>query len=238
MSGIFITGTSSNVGKTIVTTCLTYAFQKQNINAIPYKPVQCGAVRKANKWLAPDVELYHNVYQPAEGEKLNSFLYQPRYSPHLAAKIAEQPIDPTVIKKDFQDLEEKSGLVLVEGAGGLAVPLIDEYYGTPELIKELNIPVVIVTHATVGTLNATTLTAHYAESKGLDVVGIIINGYPENPSEGIKDNPKMIEKITGKPIIGIVPEIDDVESQISNREILDRLIAGVDLKAIYDFKAR
>lgn len=234
MSGIFITGTSSNVGKTIITTALTYALRKRKIDAVPYKPVQCGAIREGEEWLAPDVELYQKVYNPKADEQLNSFLYEPRFSPHFAAQLAGVPIDPQVIKSNYRALQEIHELVLVEGAGGLAVPLIDEYYGTPELIKDLNIPIVIVTHATVGTLNATTLTAHYAQSKGLNIKGIIINGYPDNPTEGIKNNLTMIEKITGIPVIGIVPQVANVEARIDVEEVLEKLTRGIDLdKLLY-----
>lgn len=124
-------------------------------------------------------------------------------------------------------------MVLVEGAGGLAVPLIGEQYGIPELIKDLNIPIVIVTQASVGTLNATALTVHYAQSKGLNIKGIIINGYPENPTEGIKHNPTTIEKMTGIPVIGIVPQIANVEARIGEEEILEELIGGIDLDKLY-----
>lgn len=234
MAGIFITGTSTNVGKTIITTCLTYAFRKRNIDAVPYKPVQCGAITGGAEWLAPDVELYRKVYEPQADEQLNSFLYEPRFSPHFAAQLAGNPIDPEVIKRNYQVLQERHELVLVEGAGGLAVPLIDERYGTPELIKDLNIPIVIVTQAGVGTLNATTLTAHYAQSKGLDIKGIIINGYPVNPSEGVKDNLKMIEQTTGIPVIGIVPHIDNAEARIGEEEVLEELIKGIDLNKLLD----
>ncbi|AQQ54113.1 dethiobiotin synthase [Planococcus lenghuensis] len=233
MSGIFITGTSSNVGKTVITTCLTYAFQRRQVNAVPYKPVQCGAITDGAEWLAPDVELYRKVYTSKDNEQLNSFLYEPRFSPHLAARLANNPIDPQVIKRNYHALQETHDLVLVEGAGGLAVPLIDEQYGTPELIIELDIPIIIVTHATVGTLNATTLTAHYAQSKGLNIKGIIINGYPDNPTEGIKHNPAMIEKVTGIPVIGIVPQVENVEARIGEEEVLEELIRGIDLDKLY-----
>lgn len=234
MSGIFITGTGSNVGKTIVTACLTYAFRQQGIDAVPYKPVQCGAIKEGEKWLAPDVEIYRTVYNQREEEKLNSFLYEPRFSPHFAAQEANRPIKPEVIQDHFLGLQNNHDLVLVEGAGGLAVPLINEHYGIPELIKDLNLPVLIITEAAVGTLNATALTAHYAKSKGLDIKGIIINGYPSNPSKGVKDNPAMIEKMTGLPVIGIVPEVDNAETRIGDKSILDELISGIDLSRIYN----
>ncbi|WP_153736133.1 dethiobiotin synthase [Aquibacillus halophilus] len=234
MSGIFITGTSSNVGKTIITTCLTYAFRKRKVDAVPYKPVQCGAITEGGKWLAPDVELYRKVYNPKDDEQLNSFLYEPRFSPHIAAQLANRPIDPQVIKRNYDELHKVHELVLVEGAGGLAVPLIDEHYGTPSLIKDLNIPIVIVTQATVGTLNATALTAHYAQSKDLDIKGIIINGYPDNPTEGVKNNPRMIEKMTGVPVIGIVPQIKNVETRIGEKEVLEKLIEGIDLDKLLE----
>lgn len=233
MSGIFITGTSSNVGKTIVTTCLTYAFRKRNIDTVPYKPIQCGAIVKGEEWLAPDVELYRKVYQPKDDEQLNSYLYEPRFSPHFAAQLAGNPINPQIIKNNFKLLQEEHELVLVEGAGGLAVPLIDEQYGTPELIIDLNIPIVIVTQATVGTLNATALTAHYAQSKGLNIKGIIINGYPANPTEGIKHNPPMIERMTGVPVIGIIPQTDNVEARLGDEGVLEELIEGIDLEQLY-----
>ncbi|UFU00226.1 dethiobiotin synthase [Radiobacillus kanasensis] len=230
MTGVFITATSKDIGKTVLTTCLTYALNKKGIDTVPYKPVQCGAVQKGERWVSPDVEVYRNVYQPEE--ELNTYLYKPQFSPHLAAQLANNPIDPKKIVAQYKKLKQDHEFVLVEGSGGLAVPLIDEFYGNAELVKDLNLPLIIVASAKVGTLNHTAMTVTYAKSKNIDVKGIILNNYPENPSEGIKENPLMLEKMTGIPVIGIVPQIENVESKLKDLATLDRMTANIDLDYI------
>lgn len=213
----------------MITTCLTYALNSKGIDTVPYKPVQCNATLTEGKLISPDVEVYKSVYQPRENEELNTYLYEPKVSPHLAAKLANEIIQPEKIVKQYQKLAKQHDLVLVEGSGGLAVPLIDEHYGNAELVNDLQIPLVIVTSAMVGTLNHTAMTVSYAKSKNIKIKGIIINNYPSNPSVGVKDNVTFLEKMTGVPVIGIVPQMEDIEKHKINSELLDRMVSSINL---------
>ncbi|QDP39512.1 dethiobiotin synthase [Radiobacillus deserti] len=232
MPGVFITATSKNIGKTVLTTCLTYALNKKGIDTVPYKPVQCGAIQKDGSWVSPDAEVYRNVYQPRNEEEINTYLYKPRFSPHLAAQLANDPINPKKILSNYEKLEQDHDFVLVEGPGGLAVPLIDEHYGNAELVKDLNLPLFVVASAEVGTLNHTVMTVSYARSKHIDVQGIILNQYPEHPSEGIQENPVMLEKMTGVPVIGMVPHVDDIETKLKDKAVLDIMTENIDVDYI------
>lgn len=206
MPGIFVTGTHSNVGKTSFVTSLIQALREKGIDAVAYKPVQCGATEDET---SPDADRYREIYDPELGDVLCTYLFKPKVSPHLAASMEDKLIEPERILRDYEFLEKMHDLVIVEGSGGLAVPLIDEHYGIPELMNDLQLPGLLVADAGVGTLNQTTMTVAYAKQKNVDLRGIVLNRYPDFPSIGVRHNPEMLERTTGLPIVGKVPETDD-----------------------------
>lgn len=233
MAGFFITGTDTEVGKTIITTCLTYALRESGMDVIPYKPVQSGAEQKNGLWVSPDVTCYQSVL-PEEEKQLYSYLLKPSFSPHLAAQIDGISIDPQKIVEDFRSLKNKHEQILVEGAGGLAVPIVDEHYCTTDLIKHLNLPLIIVARPALGTINHTVLTVKYAESLGLPVAGIILNGYHDQPTLGEQDNPGMIEKMTGVKVIGKVPYVEGIENRLHDQTVLDQIIEYIDINFLLE----
>lgn len=206
MPGIFVTGTHSNVGKTSFITALVASLREKGIDAVPYKPVQCGATEAGT---SPDADRYREVYEPGLGDVLCTYLFKSKVSPHLAASLEGTLIEPDRILRDFSYLEKMHDLVIVEGSGGIAVPLIDEQYGTPELMNDLGLPGLLIAGADIGTLNQTTITASYARGKNVDLRGIVLNRYPEFPSIGIRHNPEMLERTTGLPVLGKVPETEE-----------------------------
>ncbi|SIS39828.1 dethiobiotin synthase [Salimicrobium flavidum] len=208
MPGIFVTGTHSNVGKTHFVTSLVKALREKGVDAVPYKPVQCGATEEGT---SPDADMYRSVYEPDLGDVLCTYLFDAKVSPHLAASLEDRLIEPERILRDYAFLEKMHDIVIVEGSGGIAVPLIDEQYGIPELMNDLNLPGLLIADAGIGTLNQTTMTAAYANSKNVDLRGIVLNRFPELPSIGVRHNPEMLERTTGLPILGKVADAEEPE---------------------------
>ena len=107
---------------------------------------------------------------------------------------------------------------MVEGAGGLYVPLVGTHFLVLDLIRWLNLPLAVVAKSGLGTINHTVLTVKAAQAAGIKVAGVILNRYPEKPGLAAATNPGVIEALTGVPILGRLPEVPDPESP-AGREV-------------------
>jgi dethiobiotin synthetase len=224
MNGVFVTGTDTGIGKTFVTAYLLGILQRSGIKAVPYKPVQSGGRREAGILVAEDIEEYRLAANlPYQQDELCTYCLEEPVSPHLAAKISGVKIDKNRLVNQYLKLQKENDLVIVEGAGGLAVPLAeneDEIYLTKDLIRELNIPVLIVTHPSLGTINHSLLTAEYAKKNDITILGFIINNVSEEESLMEQDNVRMIENLSGVPVIGKIPYSKGKFESLLNRESL------------------
>ncbi|WP_167555429.1 dethiobiotin synthase [Gottfriedia acidiceleris] len=204
--GYFVTGIDTDIGKTYVTAQMVNCLQKKGIDAIPYKPVQSGVVNVNNRVIGEDVAFYKEKLElTEEHDYYSTYTFKTPVSPHLASKLEDVFINEQVILEKYKQLENKHDVVFVEGAGGVAVPL-KENFGTIDLIKLLNLPVILVTTLKLGTINHTVLTTEYLKSHHINLKGLLINKVPSVMSEMEKDNLVMLEKLTGHDILGVIPE--------------------------------
>ena len=209
---LFIVGTDTDVGKTFVTAGIIHVLRENNYNACSFKPVQSGGILKDNKLLSGDVEFVKDVTQIHEDNSMmNSYCFKEAVSPHLAAEKENIKIDKNKILDDYKKLKEKYDFIVVEGAGGIIVPLIRDEYYIYDLIKDLDASVVIVARAGVGTINHTVLTVNFLKSMGIDIKGLIINGYNNKFYED--DNIEVIKKITGVQVISILNKVKTHENE-------------------------
>lgn len=214
--GIFIVGTDTDVGKTIVTAGLMYIMRSNGYNATYFKAALSGALEENNKLIPGDTKIVSETSNLEEKyENITPYVYKNAVSPHLASKLENKPIDLSIVKQKYNYLKEKYDFIIGEGSGGITCPLIEDErgsYSLENLIKDLNMNVIIVARAGLGTINHTVLTVKYIESLGIKIKGIIVNSY----EEGLlcDDNIKMIEKLTKVPIIGKFKKIENLEENI------------------------
>ena len=210
---LFITGTDTGIGKTFVTGYLAALLRNNGINAVPYKPIQSGGINTNGKLLSEDVAFYQSLTSlPYSQEELCTYCLEDAVSPHLAIKKANKNVKIAAIKKQLTKLQAENDFVLVEGAGGLAVPLLDEQerlYMTTDLIRDLQLPLLIVTEPHLGMINHTLMTVAYAQLKEIPIIGFIVNNMPTTPTRMQQDNIEMIEKISGFPILGMIPPMKE-----------------------------
>lgn len=229
--GVFIVGTDTDVGKTFVTGGINYVLRNKGINAISYKPVQSGGILKGNKLIAGDVEFIKEVSKLEEDyETMNSYCFKEAVSPHIAAEMENINIDKNKIINDFKKLQETYDFCIVEGAGGSIVPLIRNEYYIYDLIKDLNLPVIIVARAGVGTINHTVLTVNFLKSLGIEIKGIIINGYTGSYYED--DNIKILKDITGLEIISVLNKLDIDENEDFITKAREEFNGSLDVKKL------
>ena len=211
--GVFIVGTDTDVGKTIVTAGIMHVLRSNGYNATYFKAALSGAFEVGNKLVPGDTNIACKVSNLKEAyENITPYVYKAEVSPHLAAKLENNHIQIELIKEKYDYLKGKYDYIIAEGSGGIVCPLIDDergLYTLENLIKDLNMSVVIVARAGVGTINHTVLTVKYIESIGISIKGIIINNYIDNII--CNDNIKMIEKLTKVHIIGKLKHIENLK---------------------------
>lgn len=185
---LFITGSDTNVGKTVVTALLAAEAQAQGKTVCVYKPIQTGSASldqpedlvQINQWLA----------EPVDG--INTYNFLAPVAPYVAD--TERTIRPAVIQQTFGELLKHYDEVLVEGAGGVRVPIALNYEMI-DLIRELGLPAVVVVRPDLGTLNHTLLTVEALTACGVKVQAVVISGYPENsPDLAIRSLPDVLDR--------------------------------------------
>jgi len=198
---LFVTGTGTDVGKTYVTGLLVKKMQ-----ANYYKPVLSGAEFINEELIAMDaLKVIQISSLKAQPNDLVSFIFEDALSPHLASKREGIVIEMNKIKDDYQKAKERFDYLFVEGAGGIICPLHDdnEQLMLVDVIREFNLPILIVCDSKLGSINATMLTVEYARSKKIQIAGIIMNNFVKKDLI-CEDNKRMIEKLSGIQVIDTV----------------------------------
>lgn len=205
MKGLFIVGTDTDIGKTYVTALLLKKMLEVGMNATYYKGALSGAEVVDGKLIPGDAAYVKEIAGIEESvENLVPYVYETAVSPHLAAQIEGNAVELGKVVEGYKRLSEKYDYVVMEGSGGIICPIS---YGENTLmledfITELNLPSVLIADAGLGTINHTFLTVYYMKQKGLELKGIILNNYDGSLMQ--RDNLKMIEELTGVPVIAKV----------------------------------
>ncbi|MEE9911364.1 MAG: dethiobiotin synthase [Deltaproteobacteria bacterium] len=210
--GIFIIGTDTDAGKTVVAAGLMCLLLEGKHRAAYFKPVASGEVEENGRKVSADAAFVRAASGFAEAQdKVTPFAFADAVAPHLAARLSGRRIDRTLIQKSLADLKNGYEIIIGEAAGGLAVPLDDNGWMQYELIRELGFPCLLVARAGLGTINHTLLTLHLAKSVGLRIKAILINRAGDTPIE--QDNIAMIRKLSGIGEIFILPAVEGLDAE-------------------------
>lgn len=229
MAVLFVTGTDTDVGKTVVTTLLTSFLDKPNF---PFKPIQSGAIEQDGSWVAPDPEMYRLVREDMRAGDACLYLLKKACSPHLAADLEGVDINFSLIRTRIKELEKAYGTVIVEGAGGLFVPLTTGGYCVVDWMEELAVPAIVVAKAGVGTINHTVLTIEALRKRNIPIAGVIFNFIHNEEEMVVKDNMKMVRWLADVPIIGSVPYCENIREALADVEGRKQLHADWDIELI------
>ncbi|WBW99516.1 dethiobiotin synthase [Oceanirhabdus sp. W0125-5] len=210
-SGIFISGTDTDVGKSVVSAMLLYMLRENGINACYFKAALSGAMRVGDNLIPGDGRFVLEVAGIKEKyDRIIPHIYETPVSPHLAGRIECDKVRPEKVISIYNELKKDYDYILVEGAGGLIVPLNDQGYMTKDLINDLDLDVILVSRAGVGTINHTSLSMEYAKNVGINIKGIILNGYSRDNIAHV-DNAEIIEKLNDTKIIMKIPKLTGVD---------------------------
>ncbi|PEP62277.1 MULTISPECIES: dethiobiotin synthase [Bacillus] len=206
MGGFFITATDTEVGKTVVTGALAGVFRNRGYNAGIYKPLQSGHIASNPEGDAVRLKMASGVM--TEADRICPYSIEEPLAPRLAMRRAGRTVTLAQITAHYNELMTEFDSLLVEGAGGLAVPYTEDAL-VVDFAKELKLPLIIVARPALGTVNHTVLTISYAKAHGLTVAGVILSGCKECEKERVQENKEMIEELSGIPVLGLLPELQE-----------------------------
>lgn len=205
MKGLFITGTDTAVGKTVVCGLLAAHLRQAGARVVTQKWIQTGC-----SGFSEDIET-HLRFMGLERRELGvaenvvcPYTFPLAASPHLAAEAAGQTIDPEHIKACYLKLAERYDRVLVEGLGGVAVPYSRDSL-VLDLVVDLELPVLVVVQNKLGAINHTLLTVEALQQRRLRTVGLVFNSCPGEDPRISQDNPRVVAELTGQPCLGTLP---------------------------------
>lgn len=190
MRGLFVTGTGTGVGKTLVSAALLAAMRAGDEPVRAYKPVVTGLAEPPGQW-PPDQELLA-LAAGTTPEQVAPLRFDPPVSPHLAAALTGRSIDPAAVIAGAR--AGSQGTLVVEGVGGLLVP-IAEGFSVRDLAAELQLPLVIAAAPGLGTINHTLLTVEAARAAGLSVAAVVLTPWPSEPSQMEQSNRETIARL-------------------------------------------
>lgn len=206
--GIFITGTDTDIGKTYVTVLLVKTLREAGYDAGYYKAAISGADSVAES----DAGFVNRFAGIGESEDmLLSYLYKHAVSPHLAARMEGHPVEKEVILAGWARAAARYPYVTMEGSGGICCPIRHDekaVYYLEDIVHWLHLPSLIVADAGLGTINHVVLTAFYMKARELPVKGVLLNNWKGGVME--EDNVKMIEEMTGLPVLAKIRRGDVV----------------------------
>lgn len=206
---IFVTGTDTGVGKTLVTAALAHHFTARGLKVGVMKPIETGVNDVEN--LGSDGELLRWAADSQDRPELISpYRFSAPLSPHQAASLAKEKIDMEAISSAFHELCRDKDLVLVEGAGGLMVPISGGFL-MADMASQLDLSLLVVTHPRLGTLNHTLLTTFSARAMELPISGFIINQMPETPDQAEEQAPHLLGSMASADLMAVLPEVSGSE---------------------------
>jgi dethiobiotin synthetase len=230
--GFFITGTDTGVGKTLIAGALIRTIAYLGKKVCGMKPVESGCGRHGDVLIPFDGMFLKQVSHTDEPLALiTPCCLESPLAPMAAAEADAKDIDITAIGAAFSKLSGRYEVLVVEGIGGLMVPIAQDYYAL-DLARQLALPLVVVARPGLGTINHIMLTVNCALKAGLSVAGIVINyGQPPENSLAEQTNPKLLARISPVPLIGIFPHLTGREED----DIAKAALKNLDLQLIGNY---
>lgn len=207
--GIFITGTDTGIGKTIVAAAVARHLRKTGFRVGVLKPVTSGAVVLDGRLASEDAELLRWASECSAPDRIIApYLLREPLAPSEAASREGVVIELGPIREAFDYLSSCHDFIIVEGAGGLLVPLA-EHLLVADLAATLSLPLLIVARPNLGTVNHTLMTCECARSRGIEVLGVVINGQSAQPDAAEEYAPRLISKLAAVPVLATLPRCSD-----------------------------
>jgi len=226
---VFVTGTDTGVGKTLVAGLLGRFFSERGLRTVPQKWIQTGS-----SGFSEDIAAHLKLMGKTKKEFKDHFphmspcVFSFPSSPHLSARLEQKTIDVEKILRSFHVLEDEFDAVIVEGAGGPMVP-IDHERTIVDIWKKTGLPAVVVAENRLGAINQTILTIEALKKRDISILGIVFNQISKKENRIVlKDNPVIVSELTGEEVLCSLTyskDPDDLYSMFApaGQRILDKL---------------
>lgn len=219
MRALFVTGTDTGVGKTVITGCLAKYLSEKGHNVITQKWIQTGC----NLNFPSDIELHlkimnRNIDDIKEHIPcISPYVFKSACSPHLASKIENKIININKIKKSFEILSNRFDFIIIEGLGGPLVPY-NKRRLVIDIVKDLDLPVLVVVENKLGAINHTLLTIEALNIRKIKILGLVFNNRKCENKPILEDNPRIIKALTKQKIFGTLPR------EVKHRKLYEKFI--------------
>jgi dethiobiotin synthetase len=192
LRGVFVTGTGTEVGKTVVAAVIARSHAEAGERVAVFKPAVSGLEEGGE----PDHAMLRRAAGSSQSDdEIAPYRYDPPVSPHLGAKLAGERIDPARLRSAVRAAAEEADFVVAEGVGGLLVPLTLGYL-VRDLARDLELPLVVASSPGLGTINHTLLTVESARAVGLEVAAVVLTPWPDDPAAIEISNREAIERLS------------------------------------------
>jgi len=226
--GLFVTSTDTGVGKTMVACAIVSALREEGHRVGVCKPFASGCRTDRHGLINEDAEALARCSGCPESMRvINPIRYKQALAPAVAARQSGSPPDGEQLVSSIEMLDAVSDILLFEGVGGVLVPL-DEGHTVLDLIAWLGYPVVVVTRATLGTLNHTAMTVGLLRQRQCPIAGLIVNHLPSNaPDPSVASNCLWLEEMNQTPILANVPACNENDVALGKGQIPAAILQAV-----------
>lgn len=212
MRGVFITGTDTGVGKTVVAGGLAAVLRRRGVSVGVMKPFATGCEWEDGELVSEDARFLRacaGIDDPLTA--INPVRLREPLAPAVAAERSGMIIDLDIVREAFEGLCRRYAFVVVEGAGGIAVPVTDDAL-VADLRAIFPLPMWVVARRCLGTINHTVMTVEFARTRGWDVAGIVLNG-SDGDEDGIAErtNPDVVARLTNVPVLGSLAHVPTID---------------------------
>ena len=236
MRAIFVTGTDTGVGKTLVSVCLAAYFSGiKRLCVGVMKPFETGLPVDRTELFPCDALALKTASGSADDISLiTPCSFRLPLAPETAARLEDKEVDLAPVDRAFQEIVESHDITIIEGAGGVLVPIMENFFFA-DLIVRWGLPVVVAARLGLGTINHTLLTVKFLESQGTRVIGVVLNDTEGDDGVAARTNPDMLRKYLTVPVLGVLPHLEGPEWRDPDPGTLaDMAAARLDMDAIYD----
>ncbi len=228
MKGLFITGTDTGVGKTIVASALVRYLKAKGIRVAAMKPVESGCRREGDLLVPLDgTTLLEMTDSDLPLHDVCPYRFVTPVAPMVASEVEGVEIDERVIMKAFYNLQKEYDFIIVEGIGGLMVPL-KEGVLVLDLVERMGLPLLVVAANKLGVINHTLLTLEVAKRSGIKVAGVVLNNPNETSDISSETNPLVLRRLLKVPFLGVFPYM----RTLSKEELLKGAIKNLSLEQL------
>jgi dethiobiotin synthetase len=221
MNALFVTGTDTGVGKTFVSASLAaYLSVRKKMNVGVMKPFESGLSKRGKDLLPWDAICLREASGSTDDlDLISPYTFEAPLAPEVASSLEHVKIDIGVLDRIYKKLLEAHDLLVIEGAGGVLVPITKGFFYA-DLIERWKVPTLVVSRLGLGTINHTLLTCNYLQSRGVTVAGVILNNSLGMNDLAAETNPEILRRYLNVPVLGVFPHREGLLCEGMDRHLM------------------